>query len=114
MVFCDCAIANVFLPGFCDLQWTAEIICGTPSPSSLPLTPPSSIPVPPSSSPPRYTLVVVARDRAVEPRSSNATVFVTVIDENDNTPVIENIISGSTVQDVLEVSSECSTTHPQV
>jgi len=49
-----------------------------------------------------YTLVVVARDRATEPRSSNATVVVTVIDENDNTPVIENVISGSTVQEVVE------------
>lgn len=53
--------------------------------------------------------MVVARDRATEPRSSNATVVVTVIDENDNTPVIENVISGSTVQEVVEVSGECGT-----
>ena len=68
---------------------------------SLPLSP--SL-LPPSLSLPSYTLVVVARDRGAEPRSSNTTVLVTVEDENDNTPVIENIDSGVTIQTVVEVS----------
>ena len=72
---------------------------------SLPLPPSPSLPLPPSLSLPSYTLVVVARDRGAEPRSSNTTVLVTVEDENDNTPVIENIDSGVTTQEVVEVRS---------
>ena len=48
-------------------------------------------------------LTIIARDRADEPRSSNATIFVTVRDENDNPPFILNITSGITVISVEEV-----------
>lgn len=51
-----------------------------------------------------YELTVVARDQADEPRSSNATIFVTVRDENDNPPVIVNITSGVTMVQVEEVT----------
>lgn len=51
-------------------------------------------------------LSVVARDRAMEPRSSNATVIVRVIDENDNDPEIININSGVTTVEVPEVTCE--------
>lgn len=50
-----------------------------------------------------YELTVIARDRSDEPRSSNATIFVTVRDENDNPPVILNITSGVTMVPVEEV-----------
>ena len=50
-----------------------------------------------------YLLRVVARDGGLEPRSSNATILVTVSDENDNDPVITNIISGITRAEVTEV-----------
>lgn len=50
-----------------------------------------------------YVLTIIARDRADEPRSSNATISVTVRDENDNPPVILNITSGLTVVSIEEV-----------
>ena len=40
----------------------------------------------------------------MEPRSSNTSIIVTVQDDNDNNPLIINIISGVTVVEVLEVS----------
>ena len=48
---------------------------------------------------------MVARDNGLEPRSSNATILVTVLDENDNDPEILNIESGATMPpvDVPEV-----------
>ena len=66
---------------------------------------------------------MIARDRGEEPRSSNATIYVTVRDENDNIPVILNITSGVTSVPVAEVgvaivvamqsSSNCSSLpHP--
>lgn len=51
-----------------------------------------------------YVLSVVARDSALEPRSSNATINVIVLDENDNDPEILNIDSGVTTVEVPEVS----------
>ena len=48
-------------------------------------------------------MIVIARDRGTEPQASNATVYVTVEDENDNPPVIDNIQSGITCVDVSEV-----------
>lgn len=48
-------------------------------------------------------LTIIARDRADEPRSSNATISVTVRDENDNPPIILNITSGITMVPVEEV-----------
>lgn len=50
-----------------------------------------------------YVLIVVGRDRAVEPRSSNTTIFVSVSDVNDNAPEILNIESGVTTVQVPEV-----------
>ena len=50
-------------------------------------------------------LTIIARDRADEPRSSNATISVTVRDENDNPPVILNITSGLTVVSIEEVET---------
>ena len=50
-----------------------------------------------------YVLSVVARDGGAEPRSSNATVSVTVLDENDNDPEILNIESLITSVEVPEV-----------
>lgn len=50
-----------------------------------------------------YVLTITARDRADEPRSSNATISVTVRDENDNPPIILNITSGITMVSVEEV-----------
>ena len=52
-----------------------------------------------------YVLTIIARDRADEPRSSNATISVTVRDENDNPPVILNITSGLTVVSIEEVET---------
>ena len=48
---------------------------------------------------------MVARDNGLEPRSSNATVFVSVTDENDNDPEITNIESGVTTVEVPEVGT---------
>ncbi len=50
-----------------------------------------------------YVLTIIARDRADEPRSSNATIYVTVRDENDNPPIILNITNGITVVSIEEV-----------
>lgn len=50
-----------------------------------------------------YVLSVVARDGGAEPRSSNTTVYVTVLDENDNDPEILNIESLVTTVEVPEV-----------
>lgn len=47
---------------------------------------------------------MIGRDRALEPRSSNTTILVVVLDENDNDPEILNIDSGVTMAQVPEVT----------
>ena len=59
----------------------------------------------------RYELILVGRDRAIEPRSSNTTILITVLDENDNDPVILNIESGVTTEFVPEVWQTYSTAY---
>lgn len=38
---------------------------------------------------PNYTMEVMARDRGEPPKSSSTTIVVTVLDENDNSPVFD-------------------------
>ena len=95
------SLSLLFTPPL-SLPLTHSPSLSSPHSQPLPLSP--SLTASPSLPLTSYTLVVVARDRGAEPRSSNTTVLVTVEDENDNTPVIENINSGVTTQEVVEVS----------
>lgn len=53
-----------------------------------------------------YNLTVIAQDRGEGPRSSTTRVEITVLDENDNTPIFTNIESGVTCVEVTEVTND--------
>lgn len=51
-----------------------------------------------------YQLVVLVQDGGSPPRSATGTAFITVLDDNDNSPVFTHSLSGKNL--ILQVTTE--------
>lgn len=52
-----------------------------------------------------YQLVVVVQDGGTPPRSATGTAHVTVLDENDNAPLLSHVLPGREL--IIQVRARC-------